>query len=187
MPSCTAKVRSSADKARHMPRRGLRNRIAEPGEQSRSRQDLGRQRFWRRIETGKKRQTLARVRRRNPGKQMEVVVDNFLGNRLTSDIDDPRPRQLQKHQHAQHAFFVMVGARHPRHHILVEAQARDDHYGAWRTWIRENLAKQVRQARLQVAEGREFGSRASIQEIGGLRTSAMGPTCRSCARQALRK
>ena len=51
----------------------------------------------------------------------------------------------------------MVGARHPRHHILVEAQAGDDHHGAWRTRIRENFAKQIRQARLQGAERRELG------------------------------
>src|SRR5208283_5991522 len=66
----------------------------------------------------------------------------------------------------------MVGARHPRHHILVEAQARDDHHGAWRTWIRENLAKQVRQARLQVAEGRKFGRRPRLRRGNGWRRLA---------------
>jgi hypothetical protein len=61
----------------------------------------------------------------------------------------------------------MVGACHPRHHILVEAQARDDHHGAWRTRIRENFAKQVRQARLQLAEGREFGRRPRLRRGNG--------------------
>jgi hypothetical protein len=98
-----------------MRRRHFRNRIAEPREQSRSRQDLGRQRFGCRIQAGKKRQALARMRHRNPGKQAEMIANNFLGHRLTDDKDDPRPRHLQKHQHAQHTFFVMVCPCHSRH------------------------------------------------------------------------
>jgi hypothetical protein len=157
-------------------------RVADGGadalEQARPRQDLGGQRLRPRIVAGQEREPVARMPGRDTRQQVQVIVDDGVGDRLARQIDDARPWQAQQEQQAEHALFVVVGARDLRQHLRVERQAGQDDDGAGRPRIREHVAKDRRQPCLQLSElchlgGRAPGPERPAHKVVGMSRSAL--------------
>ena len=56
---------------------------------------------------------------------MKVIIDNDRIDRLTGDVDQARPRKSEKHQHEEHAFFVVVYSRNPQQKIDIDGKTWD--------------------------------------------------------------
>jgi hypothetical protein len=139
--------------ARHARRPRVRDRLADPGEQARPRQDLGAQGLRRRVVAAEQGEAPAGVLVRHAGQQVEVVVDDRLGDRLAGDVDQAGARLPQQEQHAEQALLVVVHPGDLGQHVLVDAQARDDDHRAGRVGSGEGAAEQLRQSCLEALEG----------------------------------
>ena len=142
---------------------GIPDRFADSLDQPRARQDLRHQRDRRGVMAREQRQALAGMLGRNAGEQMQIIVDDRLGDRLTGDIDHTGPRVSQQEQKAQHTLFVMMRAGDLGEDLLIEGQARQDQHAARCQGVGEHRFEDLRELGLQSTEGFDFaGGRRGV-------------------------
>ena len=109
----------------HVGKHRVAHRSPDSAEQEGTLQDFLRQWSARGIVTTQQRQSVSCVTGRNSREQVEVVIDNERIDRLTSDVDQSRPGKSEKHQHEEHALFIVVNSRYPQQKVDIDGETWD--------------------------------------------------------------
>ncbi len=143
-------------------------------------EDLRREWSSRAVVTRQQAEAALRMTSRNPGQQVEVVVDDRRVHRLAGHVDDLGAGEPQQHEHAQHPLLVVEHAGDLGQLRLGEAEAGDHDHRAWLERVGEHPVVDLGHAELEAGERSVFlraphGRRRTIRPVGSRHGPTMAP------------
>src|SRR6266545_773358 len=146
--------------------------VSDPLDQTRTLEDLFGQRAGRGVLRAQKRQARARVARRDPGQQLEVVVEDQRMDRLRRDVDHVCLRVAESNQQEEEPLFVEARAFELLELPLVESHRGHDHGGIRLLFLRGECVPELVQPRLELPEQGELAFGRKVAGKRGFRDHA---------------